>query len=328
MPIEPVLEPLIAQLQPLPEEFDDLDAFRAMNDAMVDELARTLVEPGPEVRARHAHTVEVSGGTIEVLVYQPFGPGPHPAHLYLHGGGWIIGNPRSAVVDTTSRERCVGASCVVIAADYRKAPEHTFPTALEDCYAVLHWIVDHADELGVQPDLITVGGGSAGGNLAAALALKVRDEGGPRIALQLLEVPVLDLSLSLPSHTELDGYALTRHDAEIMRRLYLEDLTLVHDPYASPLHATDLAGLPPAHIMTAEYDMLRDDGEQYAARLAADGVPVTHSMYPGHVHISPALTQLMESARAWRSEVLTVLKNAHAGLPVTTDVTSATVTSD
>ncbi|MEU0314111.1 alpha/beta hydrolase [Nocardioides sp. NPDC006273] len=320
MPIDPVLEPILAQLQPLPEELDDIAGLRAMNEAVAASMVGSLVEPGPEIRDCRAYTVQVSGGTIEVLVYQPLEPGPHPAHLFLHGGGWIAGNPRWAVVDVASRERCAGAGCVVVAADYRKAPEHPFPTALEDCYTVLHWIVEHADELGVRQDLVTIGGQSAGGNLAAALALKVRDEGGPRIALQLLEVPALDLTLDLPSHTELDGYALTRRDVEISRRLYLADLDAAH-PYASPLHAPDVSELPPAHIMTAEYDMLRDDGAHYAARLADAGVPVTHSMYPGHVHISPALTQVMASAREWRSEVLAVLRNAHAGEALRVDLT-------
>ncbi|MFI5622520.1 alpha/beta hydrolase [Nocardioides sp. NPDC051685] len=327
MPIDPALEPILAQLQPLPDELDDIDGIRAMNETVAAGMVGALVEPGPEVRDSRAYTVKVAGGTIEVLVYQPFEPGPHPAHLFLHGGGWAFGSPRWAVVDVASRERCAGAGCVVIAADYRKAPEHPFPAAIEDCYTVLHWIVEHADELGIRADLITVGGQSAGANLAAALALKVRDEGGPRIALQLLEVPALDLTLSLPSHAELDGYALTRHDAEILLRLYFANLDAARDSYASPLHALDLAGLPPAHIMTAEYDMLRDDGAQYAARLAEAGVPVTHSMYPGQVHISPALTQLMESSREWRRELLAVLKNAHAGGALRTHLARGTATS-
>jgi acetyl esterase len=201
---------------------------------------------------------------------------------------------------------------VVVSVNYRKAPEHKFPAGLEDCYAVLQYLVDRAEQLSLRTDRITVGGQSAGGNLAAALALKARDEAGPALALQLLEVPSLDLTFSLPSFTEFGtGYALARGDMETSRAAYLGSPAEMKHQYASPLLAPDLSALPPAYIMTAEFDALRDDGAEYAKRLREAGVPVTYSMQPGHVHISGQLTAAMESARSWRRESLSALRRAN-----------------
>ena len=312
MPVDPFLEPLMANTQPMPDEIDDLPTFRAQHHQQVDALADQLAEPGPEVKARWDVTIPAVDGTVGLRIYQPPTHGLHPAHLYLHGGGWIAGSPWDTFTDIICRERCAGAACVVIAVDYRKAPEHKFPVGLNDCYAALSWLSDQAVELGVRPSLITVGGASAGGNLAAALALKVRDEGGPKLALQLLEVPALDLTLSLPSHqTYGSGYALALSDAKKILRLYLSSPAQTKNPYVSPLLAPNLSDLPPAHIMSAEYDMLRDDGEQYATRLNQSGVPATFSLQQGHVHNSAVFTKAMASARAWRREVLTVLQHAY-----------------
>jgi len=313
MPVDPFLEPLLSQFQPMPDDVaEHMPEFRAQATAMVEGLVDALAEPGPEVRERRAHLVDVAGGAIEVLVYQPFEPGPHPVHLYFHGGGWVAGSAGEPGVDILARERCIGASCVVVSVDYRLAPEHKFPVALNDCHAVLDWVVANADELEVRTDAITIGGGSAGANLAAALALKVRDEGGPSIAFQLLEVPSLDLTLSLPSHTEYDGYALHKKDVEALRIMYLPDPELVTNPYVSPLHSSDLSGLPAAHIMTAEYDMLRDDGAEYARKLREAGVPVTVAMHAGHVHSSAGITKTMEIARIWRDEAIATLRLANS----------------
>jgi acetyl esterase len=312
MPIDPYLRPLIAHLS---EFHGDIDyaTYRQVDNKQSNDLFARVGEPGPEVKERHEVTILVAGGTIDLYIYQPFEPGPHPAHLFMHGGGWVLGTIRQAIVDAACRERCVGAHCVVVAVDYRKAPEHKFPTGLNDCYTALRWLADHAEELGVCPELITVGGQSAGGNLAAALTLKVRDEGGPPIAFQLLDIPVLDLMLSQPSVTELaSGYGLTLRSLEKMRRDYLNSLDDAANPYASPLLAPDLSGLPPTHITTAEYDPLRDEGAAYAQRLAEAGVPVTHTLHPGHIHGSSGFTKVMPSARVWRDEVIAVLRHAHA----------------
>lgn len=313
MPLDPFLQTLSEGFAPLPTGWqDDIPALRETLGKVSDQQATSWCEPGPAVGERSTHAVAVTGGSLDVVVYHPSEPGPHPVHLYIHGGGWAIGSPHHDVIDIRCRERCIGARCVVVSVDYRKAPEHRFPTGLDDVYAVLGWVMAHTEELGIRADVVTIGGESAGGNLAAALALKVRDEGGPVIALQLLEIPSLDLTLSLPSHVERDGYALFRQDVEILRGLYLADPEQEASlAYVSPLLAPDLSGLPRTHIMTAEYDMLRDDGARYAERLEEAGVPVTHSLYDGHVHGSLAYTKVMASARAWRDEAIGELVAAH-----------------
>lgn len=311
MPVDPYLEPLLAQLPEIPEEVD-WTVHRPRANREGDELFAVVGEPGPEVAERREVTVPVAGGEVDLFVYRPFEPGPHPVHLLLHGGAFSMGSIRMAVIDAACRERCVGARCVVVAVDYRKAPEHRFPTGLNDCYAALHWSAHHARAVDGSPDLITVGGQSAGGNLAAALALKVRDEGGPAIAFQLLEIPVLDLTFRQPSVGAFaKGYGLTLRTMETMRRDYLNTPDQATHPYASPLLAPDLSSLPPAHIMTAEYDPLRDEGAAYARQLAEAGVPVTYSMHRGHIHGSGAFTKVMASARAWRDEVVATLRHAH-----------------
>jgi acetyl esterase len=221
MPVDPFLEPfLVAPLQ-IPEVIDDYPAYRAMNQAASDASAAQLSEPGPEVKECREVSILVEGGTIDLLIYQPFEPGPHPAHMFLHGGGFVFGSIRNVLIDIICRERCIGTRCVVVSVDYRKAPEHKFPTPLNDCYAALTWVADHTEELGVRTSRITVGGQSAGGNLAAALALKARDEGGPHLAFQLLEVPGLDLTFGHLRREFSSGYALSLRDLELVRRDYL-----------------------------------------------------------------------------------------------------------
>lgn len=312
MPLDPFLKPLLAQLPAIPDEITDWEAHRAQVRAQGDLLVPMLAETPPEVGEKRRITIAVEDGSIDLVVYRPFGIGPHPIHLFLHGGGWVIGSVDDAVTDAVARGRCAGAECLVVAVGYRKAPEHKFPTPLNDCYAALRWVAEHAQDLDVRPDRLTVGGQSAGGNLAAALCLKVRDEGGPAIALQLLEVPSLDLTFSLPSQSlHANGYGLSGSEMVKYRRLYLQSPAQSKDPYVSPLLATDLSRLPPAYIMSAEYDPLCDDGAEYAKRLQAAGVPATFSLQQGHIHISGGLTKVMESARAWQREMLGVLKRVN-----------------
>ncbi len=311
MPLDPFLEPLLQQTPPSTEPAD-YAAWRAATNQQGDLLFPTLAEAGPAVRERQHFTVPVDGADIEIYVYQPLQPGPHPAHLFLHGGGWVVGTIHGAFNEATCRERCAGAQCVVVAVEYRKAPEHPYPTALNDCHAALLWVVEHAELLGINPELITIGGSSAGGNLAAALTLRLRDEGGPPLAFQLLEVPALDLSFGTMSRPELtQGYGLTLSEMQRYCRAYLTRPEQASEPYASPLLAADLSGLPPAHIMISEYDPLRDDGAAYAQRLAQAGVPVNLSLGEGHIHGSSAFTRAMASARAWREELIETLRRAH-----------------
>ncbi|MFD4323597.1 alpha/beta hydrolase [Nocardioides sp. NPDC058538] len=316
MPIDPFLEPLLAQLPSaeLPAA-DGFAAWRDQGNAASNALMGQLGEPGPEVSEKRSVKIPVDGGTIELHVYRPTEEGDLPIHLFLHGGGWVAGDIHLDFIDAACRERSAGAACVVVAVNYRKAPEHQFPTPLLDCQAAMLWVVEHAGELGGRADLITIGGQSAGANLAAALCLKLRDEGGPAPVLQLLEVPALDLDLSQPSTsmaTYATGYGLERTEIEKLVPLYLPDpATDVHHPYASPLRGHDLTGLPPAYVLSAECDPLCDDGERYVERLRGAGVEATFSLQAGHIHGSAAFTKVMESAQAWRSEMLSVLHNAH-----------------
>jgi acetyl esterase len=331
MPIDPFLEAVNAALPSFPDRAEDLPAFRAADFQMVNALADELAEPGPQVKDRQDISVPVGKETIDVVIYQPFGDGPHPAHVYLHGGGWVSGTIKNKVVDIICRERCAGANCIVAALEWPKAPEHKFPTSLNQSYAALLWLVEHTSELGIRPELITIGGGSSGANLAAAITLKIRDHGGPTLALQLLEVPALDLTLSSPSiHTLGQHYFPTTREYHKVIAYYLNTPNEASNPYVSPLLAPDLSGLPPAHIMSAEYDPLRDDAARYAQRLNDAGVATTYSLQRGHLHVSGLLTKAFPPARAWRAEVLTVLRRstAQAPSPPTTRTAANRVPSD
>ncbi|NSW53636.1 MAG: alpha/beta hydrolase [Anaerolineae bacterium] len=215
-------------------------------------------------------------GDIPVRFYMPLGPGPFPVLVYFHGGGWVLGNLNTA--DNVARSLCNYGKMVVISVDYRLAPEHPFPAALEDCYTVTQWAADSANtaEFRGNPHQIVVGGDSAGGNLAAAVCIKARDEQGPLIKAQLLVYPALNAStLDTPSYIAFgEGNLLTTQD---MRWFYDHYLPIENDRnniLASPLLCADLSRLPAALVLTAELDVLRDEGEAYADRLHSSGVPV------------------------------------------------------
>ena len=261
------------------------------------------------------HAVPAGDRTITVRAYRPARPGPLPGHVELHGGGWWLGSIDEHVNDAICRYRCNHAGCAVFAVEYRLAPEHPFPGGLDDVYSAVIWIAGHAAELGIDPGRISIGGTSAGGNLAAAAALRVRDTGGPDLVFQLLEVPGLDLTgasmrASL-SAGELLPIAHHVGEFETPLRHYFRDPGDALLPLASPIRASDLAGLPPAHIATAEYDPLRAEGELYAQRLAAAGVDVTLTRYPGAIHGTGYLTGVWEPARNWLYESTRALRRAH-----------------
>lgn len=272
-----------------------------------------------QVAATADHVVEVPGGEIAVRVFTPSGAGPHPVFVHLHGGGFVFGTIDSVFNDAKCAHICRHAGCVVVTVEYRLAPEFRFPTAPEDCYAALLWTVEHTDPLQIDAGRVAVGGESAGGNLAAVLALMARDRGGPRLAVQLLEVPVTDISDASAAHPSVslfgEGYGLDRAAMDEFNRTYLTDPDEGRSPYASPLLAADLSGVAPAHILTAEYDILRDSGEAYARRLDDAGVPVALHRVPGQTHGSAALWQTWAPARAWMDEVVAALRLAlHASV--------------
>ena len=313
MPLEPRLRPLLWVANRLPDDpAIPMQQRRASADATERRFGRLVLRPGAPVAEVVDHPVRVAGGTIRVRLYRPAGAGPFPLHVFMHGGGWCAGTVDGR--DNRCRDLAAGAGCVVASVEYRLAPENRYPTAPEDCYRALCWLGDHADELALDTDLITVGGESAGANLAAVLCLMARDRGGPGIRLQLLDVPGTDLTLSQPSIDRLgQGYLLTRPAIDAYVTNYLADPVQATEGYASPLLAPDLSGLPPAVITTCEYDPLRDDGEAYAGRLREAGVEVRHRVLPGHIHSSFAFTRLLASARAHDRSCVEALREAYAG---------------
>jgi acetyl esterase len=235
-------------------------------------------------------------GPLPIRIYRPSAERPLPALIYFFGGGWTLGAIETS--DGVCRALTNAVSCVTITVGYRLAPEHRFPAAVHDCYAATAWIAEHAAELGVDPDRLAVGGDSAGGNLAAAVTLLARDHGGPELAHQLLVYPNTDLLADTRSLREsVDPLLFNRYSTEWYRKHYLADPADGLNPLVSPLRATDHSGLPPATVITAEYDPLRDEGEAYADRLRDAGVPVEHVRYPGMVHGFFTMSGVLDAAR-------------------------------
>jgi acetyl esterase len=252
-----------------------------------------------------------AGAEINVRIYTPKGgDGPFPIVVYFHGGGWVIGDLETH--DHWCRSLASEVPAVLVAVDYRLAPETRFPAAAEDCYAAAKWSAANAKSLGADPARLAVAGDSAGGNLSAAVAQMARDRGGPAIAFQLLLCPVTEYGFDTASYREnAEGYLLTRNGMVWFWHQYLSDPAADgHDPRASPMRATNLAGLPAAHVVTAEYDPLRDEGEAYAARLRAAGVPVTSKRYDGQIHNFFTMGHVLEQGAAAGPEIGGVLRRA------------------
>ena len=246
------------------------------------ERGALLHPPSAAVARVFERTLRTAAGDVGVRIYAPGGT-DLPALVYLHGGGWVLGDLDAP--DALCRRLANAARCVVVSVDYPLAPEHPFPVALEASYAVTKWLAENARSLDVDPSRIAVGGESAGGNLAAAMALAARDRGGPRLVFQVLLVPVLNYAFDTPSYAEnAEGYRLTRNEMQWFWSHYLRDVADGANPYASLLRANDLSGVPPAVIVIAEFDPLRDEGEAYARRLRDSGVAVECRRYEGVVH--------------------------------------------
>jgi acetyl esterase len=240
---------------------------------------------------------DLSAGGVPVRIYRPAGVPDAtrlPGLVYFHGGGWVIGDLDTH--DTLCRQLTAEAGISVVSVDYRLAPEHKFPAAADDAWAATQWVVKHADELGVDAARLAVGGDSAGGNLAAVVALLARDAGGPPIRLQALLYPVTDVGAESPSYAELaDGYLLTRDSMRWFIAHYLGKPQDAEDWRVSPIRARSLAGVAPALVVTAGYDPLRDEGDAYARQLRAAGVSVDHVTFGGMIHGFIPMGKLIET---------------------------------
>ena len=284
MPLHPQVKSLLDQMAGAPPR-------HSLPVAEARRLALSVVPLAGESEAV-AHTFDralpgpTEAQSIPVRFYYPRNApaGPLPALVYFHGGGWTIGSIET--LDPICRALANGAGCVVMSVGYRLAPEHKFPAAVEDAYAATAWLAANAAEVGVDPTRLAVGGDSSGGNLAAVVALLARDKAGPALVFQMLVYPITAYHTpGTASYQEnAEGYYLTRADMVWFWQNYLNHPDEGQNPLASPLLAEDLSNLPPALLIITEFDPLRDEGEAYAARLQAAGVPVTLTRYDGMIH--------------------------------------------
>jgi acetyl esterase len=274
-------------------------------------LEARKVEPPAIYRAEDRH-IEGSHGAIPIRIYIPTGPAPMGTLVYFHGGGWVLGNLETH--DALCRSIANAAGCVLVSVDYRLAPEHKFPAAPEDCFAATKWVSANAESLGSDPRKIAVGGDSAGGNLAAVVAMMARDRGGPALSFQLLFYPAISAANDTLSQREFagDGFVLSRADMEWFWNHYLSGPADRANPYACPNTARDLSGLPPALVQTASHDPLRDEGEAYAIQMRTAGVTVKCTRYDGVTHGFVSFSDLVDKGRQALQEAADALRAAFA----------------
>ena len=276
--------------------------------------AREVLAPDPppvaEIRALSAP--RATGATIPLRLYRGAATSRGeilPAFVYFHGGGWVIGNIDTH--DSLCRYLANAARCIVVSADYRLAPEHKFPAAVEDCFAATAWVAGEAARLGIDPERLAVGGDSAGGNLAAVVSLLARDRGVPRLCYQALVYPAVDCAMTHPSHDRFaEGYLLTRTTLRWFYDHYLRGSDDIGDWRASPLRAADLSDVAPAMVVTACNDVLCDEGEAYAWRLREHGVPVELRRFPDQIHGFLTMGKIVRAAQPALDEVAAALRAA------------------
>lgn len=250
-----------------------------------------------------------TGGAIPVRIYTPEGSGPFPVLVFFHAGGYVIGNIET--YDGVCRKLTNAAQCITVSVDYRLAPEHKFPAAVDDAYEATRWVAENCAAFNGDPKRVAVGGDSAGGCLTTVVSLLARDLGGPALVYQVLIYPTTDLRGQTASIEEMgDGYLLTREDMIYFTNHYLNSEDEKLDPRASPLLAPDLRGLPPALVITGEFDPLRDEGEMYAARLKEAGVPVTATRYDGMIHLFLMMSGMMDQSKQAFAQIGAELRKA------------------
>lgn len=310
MALDPAFGALLAQIANAPRPAGDSDPVAA---ARAGTAAMFTHPSAPEVVVREMTIAGPDGNEIALRSYRPHGTETDylPILVFFHGGGFIAGGLDSH--DGTARELTARAVCLVVSVDYRLAPEHRFPAALEDCVAALCWCAAHAVDIGGDASRIAIGGDSAGGNLCAGVALANRDRGGPHIAAQILVYPAIDPGCATQSMVDNGGgYMLTADSMRWMWSSYLGEADYVANPYAAPHNASTCSGLPPALVITAEYDPLRDEGEAYARQMAAHGVNVMLSRYGGQIHGFFSMYSLAPQAAAATDQVARTLRAVFA----------------
>ncbi len=304
MPLAPEYAAMFEQLaqnEPVPPLWE-------MTPAQGREMYRAMRPLIPELPIHNCEDRTISGsqGDIPLRIYSPEGEGPFGILMYFHGGGWVIGDLDCS--DAVCRQLATQAGVKVISVDYRMAPEHVYPAAVNDCFDATCWAAENMQSLGGNGKL-GVTGESAGGNLATVTCLKARDEHGPKINFQCLLYPVTDCDLSRPSYAENgEGYLLETKSMVWFWDTYCPDPQQREQPYASPLRAQDLGKLPPALVVTAEFDPLRDEGEAYAEALDAAGTEATYACYDGLVHDFFATAAMFECSRPGLAAAVSAFK--------------------
>ena len=306
--------PLDAQVKAL------MDQMAALGGPQIQDLspvqARKMAGQGfmvpPEMLEKPARIenrkIPGPAGEIPVRIYTPEGKGPFPILVFYHGGGWVICDLDTH--DGPCRYLTNHARCVTVSVDYRLAPEHKFPAGVEDCWAALKWVAANAASLNGDPKRIAVGGDSAGGNLSAVIAQLARDAAGPKLVFQLLIYPATEAELDTYSHKTFRDYFLTAESIKWFWGHYLRTDADRKDPRAAPALTKDLKGLPPALVITAEFDPLRDEGEAYGERLRAAGVPVTITRYDGMIHGFYSLYHVLDKGKEALAQSAAALKQA------------------
>ena len=307
MPLAPEYQAMLAELAETPAP-----PFTELTPAEGREMYRLMRPVNPELKVADVvdRSIESPAGAVPVRIYTPAGDGPFPVYVNLHGGGWVIGDLDTA--DAVCRDMCASVPAVVVSVDYRLAPEYLYPAAVDDSYAAVCWAADNMPLLNGNGKL-AVGGESAGGNLAAVVCLKARDENGPDIDFQLLLYPVTDADLSRQSYLDnAEGYILETATMKWFWDYYCPDVATRSEPYASPIKAENLTNLPPALVITAEFDPLRDEGMAYAAALNTAGGKADATCYEGLVHDFFATAQIFQASRPGFEQACQALREALA----------------
>ncbi|CAB1064865.1 hypothetical protein D1BOALGB6SA_9662 [Olavius sp. associated proteobacterium Delta 1] len=305
MPLDPQVVKIIKDAESLGlPAYQDLSPTEARKQ-MLDQAPP--VQPELSVKKVIDRGIPGPDGEIPIRLYYPEGDAPFPVLVYFHGGGWVIGD-----LDTHHsfcHALAKKSGCLVVSVDYRLAPEHRYPAAVDDAYAATKWVAENPEEIQADPDRFAIGGDSAGGHLAAVVSLMARDRNGPRIDLQVLIYPITDCSFDTHSYKDnKEGYLLSRDLMKWFWNHFINDESEADDPYASPLRAKNFRDLPRALILTAGYDPLRDEGEAYGQKLQEAGVNVTCTRYPGMIHAFIRMTAQLDKANEALDEVSGTLR--------------------